>query len=838
MKKFLALLLALIMVMSLAACGNQPDPTEPPTTPPTTPPTEKPTEAPTTPPTDAPTEPAVEATYTQNGAWSVFPASWNPHTYEEATSGDMLAYIEDGFWTFDYNADLTGFEMVPAMCVDDHPVDITSDYVGKYGIEEGDTGLVYKVNLRDDLYWETGEKITAEQFVESAKRLLNPAASNYRADTFYTGDVVVYNAQNYVKQGQSGWFPADGPYSVYSEDLDSLIIFSLAPSSEAVPAQASVRDSMGFPASYDAAATAAYFITNYLGADSAFTADIAAAMEGKTMAEIKADADMKAAWDALIGWWQTEPNEELDFFVTNYTYPEMDFSEVGIFALSETELVYVLESPMKGFYLKYGLPATLVHLATYDACLTIDENGIYTSTYGTSVETTKSYGAYKLIEFQTDKFIKFEKNDKWYGHGPDVYQTTHIEIQQVGEAATRLEMFLAGELDSYGLSADDFEKYGLSDYRYDQKSPSTFAIAFNPNPEALKVQQEKSGENINKTIISLIEFRQAMCFGIDRAAFTAATDPAGVVAFGIFSDQHIVDPETGIGYRNTPEGDQVLVDFWGLADDVGEGKLYADNAEAVDSLTGYNPDQAKKLFDAAYDKAIADGLMDEDDVVEICIGMPRADSVFYNNGYNFIVNHYTELVKGTKLENKLTFTRNDTLGQNYATALKNNEVEMLFGVGWSGMAMNPYGLIMAYMTPQYQYDSYTDYTVQQLTVELNGVEYTTDVNSWYEIINGTAHTLVAADGSTIEYVCGSMDNKPADRLKILAAMEGAVLLNYNFIPLNGDSSALLKGMQIEYYSEDYNMMMGFGGLKYNTYNYTDAEWADFVASQNGELDYT
>ncbi len=832
MKKFLALLLALIMVMSLAACTNEPDPTEPPTSAPTqgNTPTTEPTEAPTTEPTEAPT-------YTQNGAWSVFPASWNPHTYEESTSGDMLAYIEDGFWTFDYNEDLTGFEMVPAMCVDDHPVDITSEYVGQYGIEEGDTGLVYKVNLRDDLYWETGEKITADQFVESAKRLLNPDANNYRADSFYTGDVVVYNAQNYLKQGESGWFNADGPYTVYSEDLDSLIVFSLAPASEEVAAEASFRGSMGFPASYDAAATAAYVITNYLG-ECAFTADTAAAMEGKTFAEIKADADLKAAWDALIGWWQTDPNEELDFFVTNYTYPEMDFSEVGIFALSDTELVYVLDAPMQGFYLKYGLPASLVHLETYDNCLTVDENGIYSSTYGTSVETTVSYGAYKLIEFQTDKYIKFEKNDKWYGHGPDVYQTTHIEIQQVGEASTRLEMFLAGELDSYGLSADDFEKYGLSDHRFDQKSPSTFAIAFNPNPEALKIQQEKSGENINKTIISVIEFRQAICFGMDRAAFTAATDPAGVISFGIFSDQHIVNPETGVGYRNTPEADQVLVDFWGLADDVGEGKLYADNAEAVDSLTGYNPDQAKKLFDVAYDKAIADGLMDEDDVVEICIGMPRADSVFYNNGYNFIVNHYTELVKGTKLEGKLTFTRNDTLGQNYSTALNNNEVEMLFGVGWSGMAMNPYGLIMAYMTPQYQYDSYTDYTVQQLTVELNGVEYTTDVNSWYEIINGTAHTLTAADGSTIEYVCGSMDNMPEDRLKILAAMEGAVLLNYNFIPLNGDSSAVLKGMQIEYYSDEYNMMMGFGGLKYNTYNYTDAEWADYVASQNGELDYT
>ena len=36
-------------------------------------------------------------------------------------------------------------------------------------------------------------------------------------------------------------------------------------------------------------------------------------------------------------------------------YPEMSIDEVGIFAPSDTELVLVLEKPLKGFYLKYSL---------------------------------------------------------------------------------------------------------------------------------------------------------------------------------------------------------------------------------------------------------------------------------------------------------------------------------------------------------------------------------------------------------------------------------------------------------------------------------------------------
>ena len=41
-----------------------------------------------------------------------------------------------------------------------------------------------------------------------------------------------------------------------------------------------------------------------------------------------------------------------------------------------------------------------------------------------------------------------------------------------------------------------------------------------------------------------------------------------------------------------------------------------------------------------------------------------------------------------------------------------------------------------------------------------------------------------------------------------------------------------------YIIEDYNPVMGRGGITYLRYNYNDAEWAAYVASQpNGELTY-
>ena len=848
MKKFLALLLALIMVVSLAACGGETTPTDPatdPTNAPTTEPTtaggDEPTDAPTEPEETEPTEPpyvTVEVTgnageYTYNSAWSVFPTLWNPHTYETATSADVMAYIEDGFYSFDYNDDMTGFQFVNSMATGD-PIDITADYVGQWGIEEGDKALVYKIVLRDDLYWETGEKITATDYVESAKRLLNPIAQNYRADTMYTGDVVIYNAEAYLKQGQ-----------VANVDNATLELANLVKGEDGVYTTAEgdvCYVAVGTPIAYFSNKNS---LTDYVDAYGESYFDISRWEELVALADDEGlvaltDESYEMLKTTITGnpAWGEDESYLCNYLIYKHAFPEMDFSEVGIFALSDTELVYVLTTPMEGFYLKYGMPSGyLVHTATYDACESVDENGLYSNTYGTSLESTVSYGPYKMVEYQTDKIFKFAKNEYWYGHEDGYYQTTHIEVQKVDSATTRLNMLINGVLDTYGLQKDDFATYSLSDYCYYAEGASVYAMVFNPDMDALTTSQEAAGENINKTILTVKAFREGMALGLNRAEFILATSPAGSPAFGLFSTQHIVDPDSGTGYRTTEIAKQTLAEFWGVAGDIGEGKLYETLDEAVDSLTGYNPDLAKQKFQQAYDEAISAGIMDEDDVVEICIGLPST-SPTYTNGYEFIVNNFTELVKGTSLEGKLTFTRDDTIADNFAGSLQSNQVDMLFYVGWSGMELNPYGLMQAYVSSNYQYDSHMDYTTVDLTIELDGTAWTTTVYNWYEIMNGAAHTITDAEGNTKEFSCGTADKDPETRLQILGELERAILLNYTYIPLSGAASAQLKGMQINYNTEEYIFGMGFGGIKYMTYNYDDAEWAAFVNGQNGELDYT
>lgn len=661
-----------------------------------------------------------DATYTYNYALSEFPTNWSAVSYQTATDSEILDYISDGFYVFDYNETGDDYALVPGMAVGE-PRDVTENYIGKYGIREGDKARAYVITLRDDLRWEDGTAITAQDFVESAKRLLDPRAQNYRADSMYSGSVVIRNAENYLKQGQEG-------YPV---------------------------------------------------------------ME----------------WEGNVGW----------------------------FALSEYELCFVMDHPLSGFYLKYNLPAPLVHIPTYDACASVTD-GVYANSYGTSAETTKSYGPYKLTAFQPDKQYTLTRNENYYGLTDSTYQTTAIVVDFVKEASTRLQLFRQGKLDTYGLTVDDLSDYQMSDFAYYSTGDTTYAIAFNPNLDALKVAQEKAGAGINKTILTVKEFRMAMSFALDRNAFCLAASPLNSPGFGLFSQRIIADPDTGTPYRTTEGAKVALAAFWGV--EYGPGKRYEALDEAVASITGYDLTKARALFNTAYDKAISQGLLQETDRVEIRIGTPNSTSAFYNNGYEFLVNNYTQAVKGTKLEGKLTFTRDDTLGNAYSGALKKNQVDMLFGVGWTGSALDPYDLMEAYLSANYRYDAATDYSTVAVKIPLNGTEYTASAATWLAIMTGQTSTVTAADGTQLRYSCGAADGRPAERLQILSALEGAVLQNYNFIPLMDKAGAQLRGRQVQYRTEEPVLEMGFGGIKYYTYAYTDAQWDAYVAQNGGLLDYT
>lgn len=818
--------------------------------------------------------------YTYNASMSVFPTNWNPHTYQTNTDAEVLAYTTPGFYTFDYNDAKDGYKVVPDMATQD-PIDVTADYVGdEWGIKEGETGKAYRIKLRKDIKWQDGTSITAADFVESAKLLLNPKANNYRADSLYSGDMVIKNSKEYLYQGKHAYEtamisadPATGAFGGYYT-WDELTVKD----GKLYAGENDFAAKINSASTWSSNSLSAYYKAGYLGKEGAgvdaYKRLAEAADENGVVVMTKALAeDLQLCVAVLQGFGSAQEyadalagigrdpsyafREWQEFCFLGGDYPELSFDKVGVFE-DNGDLILILQKQLKGFYLLYSLTSTWLVKNDLYKSLEKEVNGIYSNSYGTSVETFMSYGPYKLEFFQADKEMRFVKNEYYYEYNDEsdipLYQTTKIVYHCIPEENTREQEFLAGNLDSFGLSKNTMGTYSSSDFLYYTEGASTFFVALNPSLSGLTSAQTAAGANKNKTILTVLEFRQALSLALNRVDFCLACDPTGNPAKAVFNNLIISDPENGIRYRNSEEAKDVILNFWGLADQVGPGKRYATKDEAIDAITGYDLTQAKAKFNEAYDKAIADGLMDSDDVVELKIGLPNGTTPFYVDGYTYLENCWKEAVKGTKLEGKLTFTQDNTLGNAFSDALKNNQVDILFGVGWTGSALNPFNLAGAYTDPSYQYDVAIDYT--QVTkdvhfdsvVDAEGNTHTNitlraTVDDWSNKALGAetiSAAVVDANGNVTKdsvLINAGSGMALSNRTLILNAVEAAILEQYTMLPLNNDSSAALKGMKINYYTEEYIYGVGRGGVKYMTYNYDDYAWRSYVKSQGGSLKY-
>ncbi len=547
--------------------------------------------------------------------------------------------------------------------------------------------------------------------------------------------------------------------------------------------------------------------------------------------------------------------EEMVFF--GQMLGSLDYDgNVGFFADADGNLVIALKNAMEdNFFFRYELCTNffLVYAPLYEQLIKMD-GGVYTNSYGTDVDKFVGYGPYKLTGYTEGAELILERNLEWHGYTPEdyipgTYQTDRIVYKQVKENSTRLEMFLKGELDSYGLQAEDMADYQGSDYTYYQDSESTWYLAMNPDRQNLETVQETAkpeiaGNRVIKTVISIDDFRKALSYSLDRSQFILTLSPTSGIASSLLSAMIVADPDSGRTYRSLDEAKDAVLKFWGLSDHWGEGKEYATRDEAIDSITGYDPSGAKTLFNAAYDQAVADGLISDEAIadgkweVQIVIGKP-ADANFYNKGYEFLKAAWTEAVKGTKFEGHVTFVQSQTLGSTtFGNYLRNGQVDILFGVGYGGSMFNPYTMMECF-TGSLQYDLFTDKSKIMMDVELDGKTLRASLYDWVsECLQGNeieAHVVDAEGNTTDEIVklsAGSSD-PTSRRITILAAAEGKILSLANIFPLMTDASATLRCMRVNYKTEDYIVGMGRGGIEWYTYELDDAEFAAYVAKQPG-----
>lgn len=854
MKKFLSLALALMMVFStlaLAACNKDTENTSS---------TASTGSGETSTGETSGTEEIVvevfEGNYTYDDYVSTLAAYWNSHDYETAGDAYPMDYLMTGLYTFIYNDDLnkvegkdpySGYKIIPEMAASD-PVDVTEQIKKdhpEFNIpEDATTGYAYTIDLNPNAKWENGEAINADTYIYSMQQLLNPDLQNYRANDYYVGDICIAGAEEYNLQGTTapvsiGDLMAQEGYA----DLDAF----LAAYGET---NAWINWDYSFGDTYDPATqtwsgeSEDKIVEVEMKLNDFVTFYVNAVVEAGF-----ADAETAAGWvfDEIYG---------------GYVYPDnVSYDTVGCFKSGDYQITLVFEKSLSGFYLFYNLTGNwLVYEPYYEACKKSEETAegtVWTTTYCTSVDTTMSYGPYKLVEYIADSGMKFEKNENWHGYTDGkhiykdpvdgkyypMYQTTAINTRVVAESKTAKEMFLKGELAAYGLGAEDFEEYRNSDYAYVSPSETIYFIILNGHKTAIESREEADDFDTTKydlQTMTLDSFRKAFGVVYHKEQFAATVSPARSGGYALLGESFIYDPETGSRYRDTQEAKETIVEFYGL--DV-EGDFGGDIDAAIDSITGYDPARAKELFTQAFNEALTAGYITDadndgksDQIVQLTYNV-SASSTFIDTTVKYMNDKLAEVLVDTPFEGKIEIIQSAPLGSTWSTAAKNGLTDLVLA-GWQGSALNPYSLMDVYVNPAYQYNAaWFDSTTIELTIKVpvdgEEKELTADIKSWSDALNGA--TVKFADGN--EYCFGADSADQATRVLILAKLEGVLLTTYDYIPLLQNASMSLLSQKLYYVVEEYNPVMGRGGITYLKYNYTDEEWADYVTSQGGVLKY-
>ncbi|MBQ2892284.1 MAG: hypothetical protein IJE45_05265 [Bacilli bacterium] len=810
--------------------------------------------------------------YTYQSSFNLSPKTFNPFQYESATDSVPLDYTTLGLYGYSYNADKTGFELKPVMAAAD-PVDVTTEYAkdDSYGIEGETSGYAFRIALNRHATWENGEVINADDYIYSLKALLDPKFQNHRASDYYAGSTAIFGAKDFFYSGQTTYLSAVEVVGGTQEGYEGLYF-----DASNVTAFANL---MGGTDLTKLANYKGYFSdgeTNYYEQLCQYAGD----------KRVPMNEELFTIWKNIMtkgplsAYWVWADNEMPYFSVAKTTFPEYPWEKVGLKKIDEWTVDIIYTTQLAGFYKKYSIGLPLVNETLYENCKQYnEETKVWSSTYGSSVETYLGYGPYKMTKYIVDQLMVFERNENWFGYSEafadeygkfvaefdgqvhEQYQTDRITLRFVQEISTREQMFLAGKLDGFGMTREYYEKYRSSIRLYSATGASTFyGILLSDYTSLVEREAVLNGvtydsatydsvkKQYNKTILTIKEFRQALCYAIDRKTLVTNLYPGGSSATSLYSDLILADPDAGKAFNKYTATKEAICEFWGV--EYGEGKEFKTLDEAYAAISGFDLASAKKLVDVAVDKAIEQGLMTSSTIVKIdyCAASDSENEQLWYNTFN---NCLTELFKGTKLDGKFEYVYNPNLGDDYGDDIQNGLADTAWGFGWQGSALDPYSLFQVYVdagsgeSDVYQYDKWINRNTKNYEVTLNidlgdGVkEHTYTAYTWWEIVNGiytAPEGQTSYDASYAKQIAGVISGDT--RATILAACELAVLRDYTHIPMMNEGSVSLLSYKVNYGSETYMFGMGFGGLRYITYNYTDGQWADYVASQpGGNLSY-
>lgn len=780
--------------------------------------------------------------YTMREYTAQMPSQWCTILTSDNVNNAMESYFMSSFYEFNYKFDADG-KIVPGAYTVEYSAstkleDVTAKYAGRYGLAaDAEKGQAFAMTLRNDLKWDDGTPIKAADFVYTMSQQLSPKYLFATASNYYSGNYVIHNAQNYVKQGQKGWFDngnmnlaysdlalgADGKYTLKGNEC------TIALKKPLVWLQGNTLDSYvtNAPQYFDTAAYASLLALADANGDVAVTAE--------SLALLTTVITAKAAWG------ETKENT-VGYMYVNYEYPAMDFSEVGYFVGdNEYELVMVIDGTLNpldaegnltyeaGYYFSNW---PLVKKDLWERCEDQSKTP-YANSYCTTQEKSASWGPYKLTNYQDQKTYTVSRNDKWFGYGlpqyANQYQTDAIVTEKIEEWDTAWLAFQKGNLDGIGMNVKIAADYRTSKRAY--FTPETWTFDLNIQSNANSRTDKR-----NNLLLNYADFRKAISLSLDRDDYCAKNNPSSQAALGLLNSMYYYDVENGKVYRESIQAKEAILNAYGATKNadgswkVGE-TTYTDIEDALDATTGYNLTLARQLVENAIAQAKTDGKYSDGEEIILTYGI-ETQSADTDRVKNWFQAAFDNMTKGTSIEGKVKIEYFMFSSATWSEQFSAGEYDLCFGA-WGNAAFNPaYLLCETQISAENRYATNWDPKTVSVTVKATPDDkhkdglYTYNLEQWRLILQGK-------DGCPVNFKNFPME----DQLAALGAVETAILKEYYSIPVFSRYSASLMGYKVDYVSYEYNTFMGYGGIRYMTFNYDDTAWAEFVASNNNILNY-
>lgn len=833
-----------------------------------------------------PVEPTTFKKAEYNTTTATMPSNWNELTYADNNDTQILNYIGSSFFDYDYkfendkkyNEDgtINKAGIVAGAYTTNYSAatkleDVTSSVDAEWGYtadQKKEGGYAWKITLRDDLKWDDGTAIKAADFVYTMQQQLDPTFMNFRANTFYD-TLKIKNAKAYFFSGAPIYTPivpayGDDETPDYSFDINGAEVYLNTESEDMTLAGYSLST----------------LINDYVGTDEAIAALNAIADAANEYGYTLITEENKQTAMDLVGYaikpfgmdWSTLDDatkeglfKETLFYISGYG-DKVDWNTVGIYSIdSENAIVVCLDkafaflkedgslSYLAAYYMQ-SLP--LVHKAKYEASKIAPANGatLWTSNYNSSLATTASWGPYKLAEFEAGSHYKLVKNDNWYGWNMEQYKNqyniTAINCRKVEEWATRWMGFLNGNYDDATLSTENAAEYVDSKYvYYSSTGTGTFGMQLYSNLSVLKTSSNNNG------ILAIPEFRQAFNLALNRSDIVEKIWPGTAIpCFGLINVAYYYDIENaptladGGQYRNTKQAKEGILRAYGFTQGT-DGKWSSgdlknlDLDEAYESLTGYNPTLAKEKMVAAIEELTKNADKygyDAAKNITLVYGS-SVDTDKQRFRANYIQDVLDSLTKGTALEDKIDVVFDASAGDKWSDAFRSGKTQIGFGYGFSGNPFNPFDVVGLFVNPNdnLNYHMYWDTSAIDMTLTLPAGDYegagqtiTMSVQNWYCCLNG----LAASENQPKTYNWDAGYAPVETRLMILSALEELTIKESRSVMLIAESGGSFLGAKFSYFSDVENVFMGFGGIRYMEVKYTDAEWTEYVKSQNNNLE--